>query len=144
MAFNTTATANQLVTILSAISGIGGAQIGSPESIGKRVYGYVTMGSTDNRRHTQGTTERTQRFMVMLVYRLDGAEATAETTLMGIADSLFQAVHNDPTLNGNVDGAEVQSLGADEPDYQLRAGKEYREYPILVTTIQRGTYAVNP
>lgn len=144
MAYSTSAVATQLVAVLAGLSGMGTAQIGAPESMGNRVMGYVTMGSQGTARKTNGVMQRETRFFVMMAYRLDGAEATAETTLMGLVDAFFQAVQDDLTLGGTVFGTEVNSLSADEPEYALRAGKEYREYPIVVTVIQRSTFEVNP
>lgn len=144
MAFNTSAVATQLVTVLSGLTGMGAAQIGAPESVGKRVHAYVTMGSQTPVRKTTERVDREARYMVMFAYRVDNAETTAETTLMGLVDDFMQALFADLTLNGTVDSLEVSSLAADEPNYQLRAGKEYREYPVIVSVMQRDAYEVNP
>lgn len=144
MSFNSQAVANALVSVLQGLSGMGAAQIGAPESVGPRVSSYVTMGSQQTRRKTTGTTLREARFFCMLVYRVDQAETTAETTLMNLVDAFLAALHADLTLGGVVTGLEASSAAADEPDYQLRAGKEYREYPISVTVTQTGSYEVNP
>jgi hypothetical protein len=119
---------------------MGAVQIGAPESVGPRVTSYVTMGSQNTVRKVIGTVQRESRFSCMFAYRVDGSEATAETTLMGLVDAFMDALHADLTLAGTVDSTEANSQGADEPDYQLRAGKEYREYPVVVTVIQRGSY----
>lgn len=144
MSYNTAAAANQLVTVLSGLSGMSAAQLGMPLAIGPRVSSYVTMGSQRTRIVASGIVERETNLFTMLTYRLDGAEATAETTLMGLVDAFLNALGADMTLAGTVTGITVNSLGADEPEYQARAGKEYREYPILVTVKQRSTYEVNP
>jgi hypothetical protein len=112
--------------------------------MGAKVNSYVSMGSQQTTRKTTGTTQRQTRFFVMFAYRVDGAESTAETTLMSLVDAFMVALHNDLTLNGTVNDLEASSLAADEPEYQLRAGKEYREYPIVITTFQNGVFAVNP
>lgn len=144
MAFNTTAVANQLVTVLGGLNGMGAAQVGAPESIGPRVTGYVTMGGQRKVRKATGVTQRESRFFCMFAYRVDGAETTAETTLMAVVDAFLVALDADLTLNGTVKSLDADSQAADEPDYQLRAGKEYREYPVVVTVTQRDSYAVNP
>lgn len=144
MSLNNGTVAAQLVTLLSGLSGMNSAQIGAPESFGTKVNSFVTMGSQNVVRKNTGTTRRATRFFVMFVYRVDGAEATVETTLMSLVDAFMVAIHNDLTLNGTVRDTEVSSLAADEPEYQLRAGKEYREYPIVVTTYQDGSFEVNP
>lgn len=144
MSLNNGAVAAQLVTILSGLTGMGFSQIGAPESFGTQVGSFVSLGSQSIQRKAVGTTRRATRFFVMLAYRVDGAESTAETTLIDLVDELIVVLHNDLTLNGTVVDMEVSSLAADEPDYQLRAGKEYREYPIVITTYQDGSFEVNP
>jgi hypothetical protein len=144
MAYNAAAVASALQTILSGLSGMGAVQIGAPTSVGPQVGAYVTMGSQAIVRKSAGITQREGRFFCMLVYRVDGAETTAETTLMGLADAFMDALHADLTLGGVVADLMADSQAADEPDYQLRAGREYREYPIVVTVTQRATYEVNP
>ena len=144
MAYNSGGAATALVTLLAGLTGMGNVQIGSPESMTTRVSAFVTLGSQNTTRKATGITQRETRFFVMLAYRVDGAEATAETTLMGLADAFMDALANDKTLGGVCVDLEANSLAADEPDYQLRAGKEHREYPIVVTVTQRSTYEVNP
>lgn len=144
MAYNSSGAANALVTLLTGLTGMGNVQIGSPESMTTRVSAFVTLGSQSTTRKATGITQRETRFFVMLAYRVDGAEATAETTLMGLADAFMDALAADKTLGGVCVDLEANSLAADEPDYQLRAGKEHREYPIVVTVTQRSTYEVNP
>lgn len=144
MSFNNTAVLNRLQTILTGLSGMGAAQIGAPEAVGPRVMSYVTMGSQSTTRKATGVIQRETRFFVMFAYRVDAAEATAETTLAGLVDAFLVALHADLTLAGTVEALETNSLAADEPEYQLRAGKEYREYPVVLTTVQRDSYTVNP
>lgn len=144
MSYNALAPANQLVTILTGLSGMGAAQLGMPLSIGPRVTSYVTMGSQASSVKAAGVKQRTTRYFVVMAYRLDDAESTAESTLMSLVDAFMQAIHDDKTLAGTVYNAEVNSLAADEPDYQLRAGKEFREYPLVVEVVQRAAYEVNP
>ena len=144
MSFNSLVVANQLVAVLQGLNGMGAVQIGVPESVGPRVMSYVTMGGQTTARRATGTLLREARFLCMFAYRVDGAEATAETTLMGLVDAFLGALYADLTMGGTVLGLEASSQAADEPDYQLRAGKEYREYPVMVTVTQQGSYEVNP
>lgn len=144
MSYNSGAVAAKLVTLLTGLSGMGTAQIGAPESVGPKVSAYVTMGGQSVVRKATGITQRESRFFVLFAYRVDGAEGTAETTLMEGVDAFLAALYADLTLDGTVYALEASSAAADEPDYQLRAGKEYREYPMIVTVIQRDSYAVNP
>jgi hypothetical protein len=144
MALATKAVANQLVSILTGLSGMGTVQIGAPESFSQRVGAYVTMGSHSLSRHATGVMRRQTRYLVVFVYRLDGAEATAETALMDLVDAFLAAIHADLTLGGNCKAVEIDVGLADLPEYQLRAGKEFREYPIIVIATQDGSYTVNP
>ncbi len=147
MAFNTAAVTNELVSILSGLTGLttsGAVKIGAPESVGPRLSAYVTIGSQSSNLKTTGSTYRDARYFVNLAYRVDGAEATAETTLMGVVDAFLAALYADLTLNGICAKVEIDTGLADTPDYQLRAGKEYREYPIIVTARQYGSFTVNP
>jgi hypothetical protein len=123
---------------------MGLAQIGAPESVGPKVLSYVTMGGQRPLRKATGIMQREQRFMVMFAYRVDGAEATAETTLMGLVDAFLGALYADLTLSGTALALDIDTSAADEPEYQLRAGKEYREYPVIVTAVQQDSYEVNP
>ncbi len=144
MAFNSGAVAAQLKTVLEGLSGMAVVQIGAPESVGPRISAYVTMGGQNVSRKTTGTTQRQTRFFCMMLYRVDGAETTAETTLMSLADAFMAALYADLTLSGTCTDLEASSNLADEPEYTVRAGKEYREYPIVVIVTQQGTYEVNP
>jgi hypothetical protein len=144
MSFDSLAPANRLVSVLTSLSAVNSAQIGAPESVSTRLSAYVTMGSQGVGRKTTGTTQRQTRYFVMFVYRVDGDETAAETALMQTVDAFMAALYADLTLNGTGTDLEAASLAADEPEYQLRVGKEYREYPIVVTVTQQGTYEVNP
>lgn len=144
MTFNTQSVADELVAILTGLSGMGAVQIGAPESVGPRVSAYVTMGSQSTPRKTTGTVARDARYFVCLTYRLDGAEATAETTLMGLVDAFLTALHADLTLGGICQGLEIDTGLADTPEYQARSGKEYREYPLIITARQYDTFVPNP
>lgn len=144
MAYDSAAVASALVALLEDLTGMGNVQIGAPESMSTRVNSFVTLGSHQTQRKANGIMQRLTRFFVMFAYRVDGSEATAETTLMGLVDDFINAVDADKTLGGVVYDANAESPAADEPDYQSRAGKEFREYPVIVTVTQRDTYAVNP
>src|SRR3990172_8154462 len=78
MSFDSIGGANAIKDILAGLSGIGGAQIGVPESIGPRVWGYVTVGSMIILPGTPGSTDRDTHYMATLAYRLDDNEATAD------------------------------------------------------------------
>lgn len=144
MALNTQAVADALVAVLSGLSGIGAVQIGVPESTSPRVSAYVTMGSQPNERKATGLVRRNARYFVLFAYRVDKAETKAETTLMGLVDAFLAALYADLTLGGACKSIEIDTGLADTPDYQLRADKEYREYPVIVTAAQDANYNTNP
>jgi hypothetical protein len=144
MAFDTAGVANRLVAILAGISGVGTAQLGIPERTSLRCSAYVAAASQTPQRHTMGTVRRKARYFVLLVYRPDGDEATAESTLMGIIDAFLVAIYADLTLAGTCKDVEIDMGLADSPEYQMRAGKEFREYPIIITATQDGSYTTNP
>lgn len=145
MAINTSGAITAVKTILEGLSGVTSVQIGAPEAIGPQVTAWLTMGSAADSPKATGVTQRRQRVFIVFCYRVQGSgETTAETTLMGLVDAFFAAVNADKTLGDVVDSAEVSSLAADEPEYQLRAGLEYREYPMVVSYTQQGSYEVTP
>src|SRR5690606_10666957 len=84
MAFATKAVANRLVVILSGLTGLANAQLGVPESTGPRINAYVTMASQTVAPRASAVMQRQARYLVVFAYRLDGAEATAESTLMDL------------------------------------------------------------
>lgn len=142
MAFDTAAGANALLAVLNALS-LGGAQIGVPESIGPRVYGTVTAASQAYQKvslgRSAGLTARDTRYTVTLAYRLDGNESDAELTLMAKLDALVRALAIGTQLAGAAGQVTALDTGlADAPEYQTRAGKEFREYPVLITLRQYG------
>lgn len=144
MTLNSGAIATELANVLNGLDGLSGAQIGAPISEPTRLAAYVTMGSQTTGRKRTGSIERSTRFFVLFMYRVDKNETAAETALMGLVDAFMNALHADLTLNGVVSDLQANSVAADEPDYQLRVGKEFREYPVVVTVKQYGSYAVNP
>ena len=75
---------------------------------------------------------------------MDESESTAETTLLGLIPAFDAALHADLTLNGTVLSLTLNSLTADEPEYQLRAGKEYSDYPMVVAAKLQGSFTTNP
>lgn len=135
--FDTAGGAQALLTIVQGLS-VGG-QIGVPETPGARMYCSVTAAGQVYQKITLGAnagkTSRDTRYNLTMVYRLDGNEAAAELALMAKLD-LIAAALAIGTETGHGMVVAFDTGLADTPDYQLRAGKEYREYPILVTLRQ--------
>lgn len=137
MSFDTAGAAQAIKDLLAGIDGIGGAQIGVPESIGPRVYGYVTAASQGlARKSVKGLYVRDARYTATLAYRLDGDEAGAELALMSILDKFIGALLANRRL---AEGSEITGIDtglADLPEYVARAAKEFREYPVIITVQQ--------
>lgn len=138
--------ANALVSVLAGLSGLSGStvQLGVPEVVGPRVSAYVVAASQIVSKKGTGVTLRDIRYNCVLAYRVDAAVATAESDLMGILDDFIDALNADLTLGKKCQGAEIDLLLADVPVYYIRAGKEFREYPILVTLRQYGAFNPSP
>ena len=114
--------------------------IGVPESTGPRVSAYVTMGSQPNERKATQLVRRNARYFVLFAYRVGNDQDAAERKLMALVDQFLNALYADLTLGGTCLSLEIDTGLADTPDYQLRAGKEYREYPVILTAAQDTTY----
>ncbi len=142
MTYATKAGADAIVAVLRGLAGLSSAQaqVGVPEGMGARLYATVTAGSQVYVRQSVGLgglTSRDTRYTVMLYYQLNQNEEGAEDALMDVLDALMTALPiGHDTGYGQVMGLDT-SL-ADLPDYQVHAGKEYREYPILITLRQFG------
>lgn len=144
MSFNTPAGATALVSVLTGLTGMGSVQIGVPESIGKQVSAYVTAGGSMPVEKTTGTLARDQRYNCTLCYRVDDSETAAETTLMGLLDLFIAALMADRTLGNVCKNLTIDLTLADSPQYLIYAGKEYREFPVVVTLRQYDTFNPNP
>jgi hypothetical protein len=141
---NTLVGATALKTLVQGLEGVGNVQLGVPESTSKRVDVAITVGSQTLTRKTTSSTARDARYLVVFAYRVDKDEAGAEAALMNLIDAFITAVHEDLTL-GKVCRDTTLDMGlADTPEYILRTATEFREYPIVVTLKQYGSYNPNP
>lgn len=143
MGFNSSAVAARLVQVLEGI-GVP-ARIGAPQALTQRVSAWVGLGGMDVQLVATCVTQRTTRFYVLFCYRIDneGAVAETETALMVAVDGFLEALYGDLSLDGLVDQVAVSAAMADEPNYQVRAGREFREYPVVVMCDEQGAYEVN-
>lgn len=132
--------AEAIRAVMAGLTGIAGAQIGVPESIGPRVYGYVTVGSMAVIPTTPGSVDRDIHYTATLAYRVDGNEATAENSLMDLLDEFLNALQVGNVLGSVGRIMAVDTLLADTPEYIARAAKEYREYPVVITVRQKHDY----
>ncbi len=144
MALDSGAIADALVAVLQGLTGIGPVQIGVPKSFTERVHAFVTMAGKPTGRKNAGTSFVDHRFFVNFVYRVADAESTAETALMDLVDQFLQAVYDDLTLGGTCEGLDIDVTAPDEPEYRPYAGKEYRDYPLVISARQYGSYGTNP
>ena len=144
MALNTKGVANHLVTMLQGIAGVNLVQKGVPEKQDPRLAAYVTTGSQSLTRKTSATFDRWGRMLVTFSYLTKGAESDAEDALMDAVDAFIALVMADLTLDGLVLDTNLDLGMADTPEYSILAGREYREYPVVVMYKQQDTFNVNP
>jgi hypothetical protein len=140
MPYNTKAPAQRLLTMIQGL-GVSSVQLGVPESWNTTLCAYIGLGSQVVVRKATKVTGRDARYFVCFGYRVDGAETTAEQALMDLVDAFLAALYADLTLAGTCEGMEVDTGLADAPEYKIYTGKEFREYPIIVTCRQYGTFA---
>lgn len=144
MAFNNGAVLNAIKALLLTLPQLQSAQLGAPDAAGTKVSAYVTLGAQPVVNEASGgLLKRETRCFVGFAYRVAGADAadvaTAETTLAAAVDAFIRAFYADRSLGGVVESAALDLSVADQPEYRITAGKEYRIYPLFVTTTQRET-----
>lgn len=140
MAFNTKSPLGALVTLVTGLVGVQAVYKGVPESISHRVSAYVTLGGQRPYDKAAGLRGREMSYRISFVYRVAGAEATAEDAVADLIDALEAALYADRTLGGTVESLEASFSAADEPRYVPVAGQEFREYPVLVAVKQTRNY----
>lgn len=136
MAFDTLGPLEALIELLGDLDGVRKVYRGVPESVDNRLCAYVALAGQRVGRPTLRVMERKANYFVGLVYRVQGAEATAETTLAETLDALVLALDADRTLGGTAVNIELDLSLADRPEYRDLAGQEYRNYPVMVTVTQ--------
>ena len=148
MSFNTLAVLDAIVTLLTETLSAEQVTIGAPLSISKKLTAYVTLGAQPQGIKTQGTIWRDARFFIDFAYRVDDNipddVATAESTLAATLDALEQAIYDDKTLDGVCFDTIIEAGTTEEPEYRIRAAREFREYAVILTCRQYTTYEVNP
>lgn len=141
--WSTSGPLTQLVTILGGLSGLQSVHTGVPESFSHQVSAYVTAGAqlVDNKA-SGGLMQRMLAYRVALCYAVDGAEATAETTLCGLIDAFTDALFTDRTLGGTLESMEFDATDAADPIYVKVSGEEIRMYVMTIKGVQRKTFRV--
>lgn len=138
MAFDTGAVLSRIVTLLTN-AGVQQVYTGAPESLSKRVSAYVAVVGQQVSDKPAGVLRREARYFVGLGYRVSGAEATAETDLATFLDAFLTAFYADreTRLNGTCTNCWLDLSLADDPQYQVTAGQEFRLYPFIVIAVQQ-------
>lgn len=148
MSFDSVAPANAIMTILGTIPNIVAPQIGAPLSIGPMVSAYLTIGNIPSQIKTAGgTVQRDVHYFIDLAYRISDTVAqvtSAELNLMAALDIIQKAIYADKTLGGTCQEATIDTGLADTPEYRVRSGPEYREYPCVIICRQYDTYKATP
>lgn len=120
-------------TLVAGLSGLQQTYVGAPESIAARVSAFVTIGDLTPYPKANQLAQRNPEVMVTFVYRVAGAEQTAELIVCSLVDELTTAVYADRTLGGTSQTAELNMGINREPAYMAIAGSEFRRYVVLIT-----------
>ena len=137
----------QIQALLEAVPGMGTVQIGAPLSWSTQTSAYITVGKQPTGEKTTGSMFREAAYFVDIGYRCDDNLAgvtTAETVLAAALDALQQAIFDDKTLAGTCQNADIDTGLSDEPEYRMRAGKEFREFPVVILCRQYTTFNPTP
>lgn len=146
MSLDLQAPANRLLALATAAGAT--AQLGVALAPDRALVAQITLAGVTTTLRTTGGTQVDIRYRINLLVRLAGAtagtETTAEGVLLGLVAQLLAALTADLTLAGTCHGLAIELAGGDDPGYVSAANAEYREYPLIVTCRQYGTFATNP
>jgi hypothetical protein len=129
-----------VAALLRGIEGLQGVTMGIPDYRQNRVSASVALGSMAPDTKAASLLRRTIRIGVIFYYRLDEetgqpVEANAEVTLAQVIDrftvAFFEA--RPSAIFGTLRNVELDFGPADNPEYQMAAGREARVYPIIVS-----------
>lgn len=143
MAFDSAAVLSALKAMLEGIAGMQEVFIGPPESLGRRVSAYVTVGGNAQaiNDRTPGLLSDERTWFVGFGYRVADQEADAETTLAAFVDGFIRAFYANRTLGGLLlANPRLDFSLTRDPRYEWRAGQEFRVLPIVVIGTQRENY----
>lgn len=140
MTFDPGAMLNAIVALLPTVTGVQEADKGVPESFGARVATYASQGAITPLDEAGGYLMLFQCQVVAgFSYRVKGAEATAEDTLVSFVADFTRKFYADRTLGGVIENGSLDFSLNNTPDYRAVVGVEYRHYLILVRGDQRET-----
>jgi hypothetical protein len=138
MAWDVQGPLTYLTTLIDGLTSMSGTVYqGEPETPDSRVAGMASVGGFDLQHETTSTMVRWQRYWVEFYYRVGGNESVAEGVIADLVDEFCQAWQNDLTLGGMAQDTKLDGNYADQPDYRLMRGPEFRVYPLLVSAKQR-------
>jgi hypothetical protein len=138
MAWDVQGPLTYLTTLIDGLTSMSGTvSQGEPESPDSRVAAMVSVGGFDLQHKTTGSLQRVQRYWVEFYRRVGGDEAAAEADIADLVDEFCQAWQGDLTLGGTALNTTLDGNYADQPDYRLMRGPEFRVYPLLITATQQ-------
>jgi len=142
VALDSLAPLNRLVAVLEALPGMQAVYVGVPESPGSQVVAYIALAGQRTVVQPVGVLRRDANYFIGFAYAVEGAEASAETTLAAWVDALAVAltVEKRTDLAGTCDAMDWDFSLGDSPTYQPIAGREFRVFPVLVTVTQSTTF----
>lgn len=145
--YNTPGFLDAVMALLRAQPGISEVVLGAPSQLTERVTAYVTVGpqrfiAKAANGPSGGVIEKWSYAFIVLACRITdrGPVAEAEAVIARFADTWPVALFADRTLGGVVQDVAIDMEIAREPDYQMRAGREWREYPCLISGKQQLTF----
>lgn len=141
MAFDAPAVLEALRTFAAGATGFT-ISIGPPEGFGRRASGYVDLGALPVAdRAAGGLVERTGEFLLVLGYRVKGAEQGTIQAIAAALDALQVAYYaSDRTFGGVAVSSSAEFL--ERPTWEDIVGLEYRLYPIVFLVKQRESLGV--
>jgi hypothetical protein len=143
MAFDSAQVLQAIKALAESIPAVGSVSIGQPENLPRRVTAWVELGPQPVvDRTTGGLMQRDGEYLLVIAYRVKGAEANAELDLAATLDELTRAFYADRTLGGVGTNGSLDFGLAGTGDYQPIVGQEWRIYPVLVRISQRDTLTV--
>ncbi|HXI17969.1 MAG TPA: hypothetical protein VNM48_16525 [Chloroflexota bacterium] len=125
-------------------AGLQNVKTGSPEGFTHRVSAYVAaLPGSPAPAASGGLMSREVRYFIGIGYRVQGAEATAETTLCAVVDAFHRAFHTtypSRDLGGVIDNGRFEERPERSPVYQRLAVQEFRIVPLVLVGTQQETF----
>jgi hypothetical protein len=144
MPLNTKAPLNQLVTMVSALPGMDQVIKGVPRGFDRPVVALVAFGGQTIEDKSTGVLERVATYFVFLGAAIEGengdeealAVSAAEDVLGDLVDAFIAAWVVDRRLAGTAASSRLRFDLANDPEYRIILGPEYRVFPLQVLVTQ--------